>query len=783
MSLLTGMFLGLMLSAQANGGAQSSTPAMPVVAPSAMAFPLCDVRLLDGPLKHSQDLAADYLWHLEPDRLLARYRLEAGLGKKGENYPGWEEKELPGVGLGFYLSGCAKLFAVTDDTRFQDRLTYMIGELDACQQANGDGYLLATRNGKQIFREIESGDIRAPGGWMLNGECEPYYALEKLFSGLRDAYRYAGNTRALEIAVRLGDWLDRHMAHLSEQQMDTLTQIEFGGMNWVLSDLYADTGDARYLALSRRWHDKQIMDPLARGVDCLPGKHANTQFPKLCGMAARYPYSGDIADRNAPAFFWDRVVNHHSYVTGGNSENEHFGPPDQLSDRLSPTDTELCNSYNMIRLTQLLFCIEPKCAYADYAERVLFNHVLAAQHPGDGRICYFTPLAPGYARSYEELYGRFACCTCSGFDSYAKHAEFLYAHNDRNLFVNLFAGSELRWREKGLILRQETRYPDEDRIRFTFTCDAPVEFTFNLRCPAFCVDGASISFNGDVQAVAARPGSYAVLHRTWRSGDTVELHVPMTLRVEAMPDNPARVAFFAGPILLAAGLDAATTQDDEDAAPVLIAGDSPLTAALSPVEGTPLEFTLKDIARPKDFTLRPFFRLHDQPYAVYWDVMTDAAWTRKQAEHRERSEARKTLEAQTLDRVMVGDAASESAHKMQGENTQSGFGAYGKHMRKQWRHAAPGGWFSYEVAVGPGQPAALLCTYWGRELGARTFDVLVNGTVIATQSLDGNHPEDFYDVSYGIPAELTKGAAKVCVTFKPQQGNTAGGLFGLRTLK
>ena len=389
---------------------------------------------------------------LEADRLIARFRREAGLEKKAENYPGWEEKQLPGVGLSFYLSGCAKLQATTGDARFRERIKHAISELDACQKANGDGYLLATRNGKRIFKEIESGNIRWEGGWTLNGEAEPYYAMEKLLSGLRDAYRYAGNATALEIEKRIGDWLDQHMSHLSEQQMDTLMQCEYGGMNWVLSDLYADTGDARYLALSRRWHDKKIEDPLASGQDCLPGKHANTQFPKLCGLAARFPYTGDITDRITAAFFWDRVVNHH---------------------------------------------------------------------------------------------------------------------------------------------------------------------TLGLKCPTWCVGGVAILLNGKPQAVTARPGGYASIKRVWQSGDRVELRFPMSLRIETMPDNAHKAAFFVGPILLAAAVDDAVAKEGENSLPpVLVAGDHPLTQALVRSARNSIDFTLTGIARPKDLALSPFFRVHDKPYSI-----------------------------------------------------------------------------------------------------------------------------------------------------------------------
>ena len=778
MLALAGLLLAALVPAANENPAPS--PAPTVVAPSATAFPLKDVHLLGGPLKHSQDIAAAYLLSLEPDRLLARFRQEAGLEKKAENYPGWENKELPGVAVSFYLSGCAKLFATLADQRFQDRVNYCLDELQACQQAAGNGCLTATRNGRKLFDAIAAGDIRLGGGWMLNGEPEPYYALEKLFSGLRDAYRHAGNRKALEIEARLGDWLEKHMSTLSDQQMDTLMQVEYGGMNWVLSDLYADTGDARYLALSRRWHDKSIEDPLAIGQDCLPGKHANTQFPKISGLAARFPYTGDIADRLVPQFFWDRVVNHHSYVTGGNSEAEHFGPPDRLSDRLWPQTTELCNSYNMVRLTQLLFEIEPRAEYAEFVERVLFNHVLAAQHPADARICYFTPLLTGCPRTYESLYDDFKCCTCSGLDSYAKHGEFIYMHDRDTLFVNLFAASEVRWAEKDLTLHQDTRFPDEDRARFTFTCGQPTELTLALRCPVWCVEGVSIAVNGEPQSVSARRGGYAAVKRAWRNGDRLEIHLPMTLRTETTPDNPNKVAFFAGPILLAAPADpVAPGEDDERIAQALIPDGNPLTQALVPVKEPPLTYELKGIAKPRDFVLQPFFRLHDKPYIVYWDILTADNWARQQADRSKRTE----LDDQTVDRVLIGDNASESAHQMRQKESHSGYGAYGKHLRRRWRDAGPGGGFSYEVSVLPGQANRLSCTYWGRELGARTFDILVDGTVIATQTLDEKHPEDFYEVVYPLSPERVGSKTKVRVEFKPHAGNMAGGLFGFRVLK
>jgi hypothetical protein len=434
----------------------------------------------------------------------------------------------------------------------------------------------------------------------------------------------------------------------------------------------------------------------------------------------------------------------------------------------------------MVRLTQLLFYIQPKPEYADFAERVLFNHILAAQHPGDGRICYFTPLSPGCGRKYETLYDGFTCCTCSGMDSYAKHADFIYAHSEDDLYVNLFAASEVLWRDKGVSLRQDTNFPDEASAKFTFTCAQPVEFTLYARCPAWSVDGIEVLLNGEAQNVSARRGGYAAIKRTWQSGDVVELRFPMSLRIESMPDDPNKVAFFYGPILLATPFDPETSNSPT---PVLIRGDKPFTQSIVSVEGKSLEFTLTGAARPSDLPLLPFFRLHDKPYVVYWDVTSEDEWNQRVEKRAVKVREQEVLNARTVDVVKIGDEVSESAHGFKGENTQSGNGAYGQYMETKWRHAAPGGWFSYDLAVVQGQPNALLCSYWGKETGARVFDILVNGTIVATQTLDSSRASEFYVVETPIPAELFKDAAKITVTFKPHDGNTAGGVFGVRVVK
>jgi uncharacterized protein len=751
------------------------------VPPRCQPFDLRDVRLIEGPFKESQDAHAAYLLKLDPDRLVSRYRVEAGLQPKAPNYPGWEQQELPGVGAGFYLSGCSRMYAATGDRRFLARVEYVVNELEQCQEANGNGYLLATKGGKRIFAEIERGDIRLSDGWLVNGEAEPYYALEKLFAGLRDAWRVAGVRKALEINTRLGDWLERHMSHLSDDKMQQIMSYEFGGMNWALVDLHADTGEPRFLSLSRRWDHKSILDPLSRGQDILPGQHANTQFPKISGLAARYPFSADPTDRATAEFFWDRVVHHHSFVTGDNSTGEHFGEPDKLNDRLSAVTTETCNAWNMVRLTSLLFAINPRAEYAEFTERVLWNHVLAAQHPRDARVCYYVPLESGHAKPYESLFDRFACCTCSGFDSYARHGDSIYFHAADELYVNLYIASELHWRDQGLTLRQETRLPDEDVVRFRFALASPQRFKLALRHPRWVAPKMSLAVNGAFQSDSGRPGDYVVLDREWKSGDTVEIKMPSTIRVETMPDNPRRVAFLKGPIVLAGDLGPPTSPEASDV-PRLVPENRQPADWLKPAPGGPLRFQLNGVGRPRDVSVLPFFRVTDHYYVVYWDVLTSEQWTAVKRERDAELARRKATDARTVDRVIIGDPNSEKAHRLTVQQSNTGRGAYGERMDTHWRDA-PDGWFSYELGVAPDRPVELVCTYWGKEVGPRTFDVLVDGRVIATTSLDSNHPADFYDQPYHIAKELTHGKKRVIVTFHAHPQNTAGGVFGVRVIR
>jgi DUF1680 family protein len=742
-------------------------------------FKLTEVRLLDGPFKKAMESDGAYLLRLDPDRLLSWFRKEAGLKPKGEVYGGWEAMGIAGHSLGHYLSACSMMFAATGDVRFRKRVHYIVAELELCQKTIGNGYVAAIPNGKKIFQEVAAGDIRSKG-FDLNGGWVPWYTLHKLFAGLLDAEMYTASRAALVVAIKLADWAYDTTANLTEEQFQRMLACEHGGMNESLAELYARTGNNKYLSLSRRFHHKAVLEPLARKEDRLQGLHANTQIPKLIGLARRYELTAEAADRTAAEFFWDRVVRHHSYVIGGNSEGEHFGPPDKLNHRVGGNTCETCNTYNMLKLTRHLFSWSASADYADYYERALYNHILASQNPADGMVCYYVPLRPGAEKTYSKPFDSFWCCVGTGMENHTKYGDSIYFHDDDTLWVNLFVASELTWRRKGLILRQETLYPESDTVSFRFSGRRPISLSLRLRYPAWATNGLRVSINGQPQRVSAGPGSFLELRRTWSNGDKVDLSIPMSLRLEAVPDNPQRVAVLFGPIVLAGELPSAEEAMARGSVymPALLTRDRQLTDWLKPNEARPLTFQTDNVGKPGDVTFSPFYRMHQQRYSVYWDLLTPEQWIVREASFKAELERVRLLEAATIDFVQPGEMQPERDHDMQGERT-----TVGEHQERKWRHASDGGWFSFALKVVPDKPIALICTYWGGELGPRKFDVLVDGVTIATQSLQSDKPGEFFDVTYAIPEQVTKGKNKVTVRFQAHTGNTAGGLYGLRAIR
>lgn len=743
----------------------------------AEAFPLVEVRLLDGPFKHAQELDHDYLLEVEPDRLLAWYRKEAGLTPKAPVYGGWESKGVAGHTLGHYSSACAQMYAATGDERLWRRVDYIVGELALCQQANGNGYVAAMPNGKKVFAELAKGDIESQG-FDLNGAWVPFYTLHKELAGLRDAYRLCGHTNALAVERRLADFIRQTLGHLNHEQMQKILACEYGGMNEALADLYADTGDTNYLRLARRFYQEAVLTPFAEHKDILNGLHANTQIPKLIGLADLYELTGDTNDRSAAAFFWDRVVNHHSYVTGGDGLEEHFGPPDKLNDRLGNNTTETCNVYNMLKLTGHIFEWTASAAAADFYERALYNHILASQNSDDGRVIYNLTLAMGGRKHYETQFNSFTCCVGTGMENHARYGAAIYFHTTNSLYVNLFIASELDWKEQGIHLTQETKFPDDETSRLIFRCVQPQKFTLHIRRPYWAGNGYAVMVNGEPQDVSgSSPSSFINVTRTWRNDDKVEIHLPRALHLQAMPDNPDRVAVLFGPLVLAGilGPENDPNAGKSDYVPVLLTDNKPPSDWLRPLKNEFCMFQTENVGCPHDVTLRPFCRINSGHYTVYWDIFTQPQWRAREAAYEAEQKARQELESRTVDFFQPGEMQPERDHNFTGEKSR--FGDAGGH---KWRDAIDGGWLSWDMKVVPNQSQTLMLTYWGSDGGGRAFDILVNGQLLSGQTLTNNAPGRFFEVTYPLPTAWLKDQKTINIRIQAHPGMTAGGIFGAR---
>jgi len=744
----------------------------------ALPFELDEVTLLEGPFKHALELNIQSLLQYEPDRLLAKFRKEAGLEPKAEHYHGWEDDTLAGHSLGHHLSACSLMYKSTGDSRFLERVNYMVDELGECQEADGDGYIGAFPEGKRIFeQEIAQGDIRARA-FNLNGIWAPFYTQHKVLSGLNDAYHLCSSEKALEIQKKFADWLETVVMGLNEEQFQEMLKCEHGGINEALANLYADTQDERYLGMARLFHHRAILDPLAEEQDILPGKHGNTQIPKLIGLARLYELTGNETDRKTAKIFWDRVVHHHSYVTGGHGNHEYFGEPDKLRDRLSQGTTETCNVYNMLKLSRHLFMWEAEAQVSDFYERALLNHILSSQHPEDGRVIYNLSLEMGGYKVYQDPFW-FTCCVGTGMENHSKYSRNIYFHSDEELFLFQYIASELDWEEKGLKIRQVTNYPEEPKITLEFICEKPVPLTLQIRYPYWAEKGIQIKVNGKNQKLEGEPGSFVALQRKWRDGDQVEILIPFTLRLEAMPDDENRVAVMHGPLVLAGDLGPVDDPEAQDSlyVPVFMTQDRNPAHWTEPVPGEPNTFKTKDVGKSRDVKLKPFYKTHERRYSVYWDLMTEQAWKERQKAYQQEQEHQKRLEQMTVDFVQPGERDLEKEHGFKGESARPG-----SFRRRRYREAREG-WFSYDMKVFKGQPMALAVDYWGGYPGSKTFDILVDGKVIATEDISNKKDGHFVNVVYDIPDKLTFGKEKITVTFKAHSGNTAGPVFGVRTIK
>ncbi|MCF7974783.1 MAG: glycoside hydrolase family 127 protein [Phycisphaerae bacterium] len=758
-------------------------------------FPLKDVRLLESPFSRAVKINRQYLLAHDPDRLLAPFRREAGLEPKAKPYGNWESSGLDGHSAGHYLSAISLMIAsgADPDGEFNRRLDTMLEELALCQTAYGDGYMGGVPRSRQLWDRTASGDLNAIRRYWV-----PWYNVHKTFAGLRDAYQLAGKQKARTLLVGLGDWCLKVTSGLTDEQMQRMIGMEYGGMNEVMADVYAITGEEKYRQAAIRFNHRAVFDPLVRHEDRLTGLHANTQIPKIVGMERIAALTGNAEEHSGAEFFWQTVTQHRCVAFGGNSVSEHFNDPQDFSGMIEHREgPETCNTYNMLRLTEKLFAAEPKAVYADYYERALYNHILASIHPTRPGYVYFTAIRPDHYRVYSQPEHAFWCCVGTGMENPGRYGEFIYARAKHGVYVNLFIPSKLSVPDYGMVLTQETQFPDKASTTLHLKLDDPKTFTLKIRHPAWVTAGDFVvKVNGQSVAVESTPSSYAAIRREWKNGDTVDVALPMHTSVERLPDGSDWVAILQGPIVLAKpdgteNMDGLFADDGRmshvahgpmvplDRVPALLTTEEALLSHVTadPSAG-PLHFRIKDVIEPlvpAGLPLIPFFRLHERRYQMYWELTTAEQVAARKERLAAQERARAAREAATIDFVAVGLQQPEVEHELQGEGMASGV-----HNGRRWRHGAV---IQYTLDSQGAKAVILAVTYSGDDRG-REFDILVNGTVIATQRLTGERPGHFIEKRYSIPSEILQapGNGRLTVRFVAKR-QLAGGLFDVRLIK
>jgi len=723
-------------------------------------FDLRHVRLLEGPLRDAQERNRRYLLSLDPDRLLHTFRLTAGLPSSAEPLGGWEKPtcELRGHFAGHYLSACALAHSATGDEAFKALAEALVAGMGRCQATHGNGYLSAFP--EEFIDRVETG----------RRVWAPWYTLHKILAGLLDVHAHCGTGEALEIASRMAAWVGARVGRLDDSRMQRVLDVEFGGMSEAFWNLYAVTGQAEHRRLAERFEHRAVLDPLAEGRDALRGLHANTQIPKAIGAARAYELTGDPRYHDIASYFWHQVVGRRAYCCGGTSNYECWREgPDRLAAELSAETHENCCTHNLMKLARHLFGWHPEARFADYYERALYSGILPTLHPDvPGAIMYYVPMKGGLFKYFGDPDDTFACCNGTGIESFAKLADSLYFHDDGGLWVNLFHASELTWPEKGVRLRQETRFPEEDRTRLTVEVDKPLEFALRVRIPGWTGQGASVTVNGEPVPQALLPASYAEIRRTWRRGDRVEVRLPMGLRLDRMPDDANLAAIAYGPVVLAGelGTDGMTdsvktgvgreagrmnTEGPAMPAPAIVTGQDDPRDWVKPAADLPLTFRTEGVGRPKDVALIPFYRLFGQRYAVYWELCTPDRWALQQA-------AQPALPEGALDRVVIGDPRSEHEHYFQAYQYEMGTEAGRTWVRSRF-------WVRYDVALPPDVPIAVRCLLIGQD-AAVPFDLYVDGRKVEAAASAPEPSDGLVTVTHRIPEEMTRGRTRVAIALK-----------------
>jgi len=741
-------------------------------------FSMTDLKMTDSYAVNAFSKEVKYLLSFDNNRLLAGFRDNAGLNmQNAKRYGGWENTLIGGHTVGHYLSALAQAYtnpnlSESDRTAVMNKIKALVDGMAECQKnSKGQpGFLWAAtkKSGKGVefqFDNVEAGKTSS----IFDDAWVPWYTMHKLIQGFVDVYKYTGYENAKNVASGLGDWTYNRASKWNSQTQSVVLRVEYGGMNDCLYELYSITGKQTHADAAHKFDETALFDKvLTGGANVLNGRHANTTIPKFIGALKRYIVldGADGSDKylKYAEAFWNMVITHHTYITGGNSEWEHFGMDDILDKERTNCNCETCNSYNMLKLSRELFKITGDKKYMDYYERTYYNSILSSQNPETGMTTYFQPMATGYFKVYSSEFDHFWCCTGSGMESFTKLGDTMYMKKGNTLYVNFYQSSVINWKEQNVKITQESTIPDGDKT--TFTVDGSGSLDLRFRIPDWISGSMTVKVNGEKISYTEADG-YAQVKRDFSSGDRIELTVPEKVRAHALPDNGGNAyAFTYGPIVLSAELgttdmkkgstgmwvsipDKSTVSDDT----IYVNGENgSVSTFMSQIDkflvkdSSSLKFTLT--GTDKKYTFTPHYRQYQQRYGIYWHYKNSGNVIEKPVP---------VAEIETTDTVQPGYGQYEidELHSMSEYKTES------VTDDSTYRYTTEGtGYFGYRMAVDEDADYSLLTVSFRKEDNGKTIKIRVGDSVVYSQKLNYTGNESTYQVKIKVPADVISASAK-----------------------
>ena len=740
-------------------------------------FTLRDLTMTDPYCTNAFSKEMDYLLSFDTERLLCGFRENAKLSTNGaRRYAGWENTLIAGHTVGHYLSACAQAYqnpALTSSQRakLDDILDKLLSGMRTCQQNSKGrpGFLWAgqvkdSNNVEKQFDLVQQGKTN-----IINESWVPWYTMHKLVQGLVDVYNMTGKSTAKDIASALGDWTYNRCSTWNQQTHNTVLSIEYGGMNDCLYQLYAITGKDTHAAAAHYFDETALHERvLSGGADVLNNRHANTTIPKFIGALRRYQVmngrtvNGEKIDASRylkyAEAFWDMVVTHHTYITGGNSEWEHFGKDDILDAERTNCNCETCNSYNMLKLSRELYKITGDKKYMDFYEGTYYNSILSSQNPESGMTTYFQPMATGYFKVYSSPYDSFWCCTGSGMESFTKLGDTIYMHSGDALYVNMYQSSEIAWAEKNVTVKQESNIPNSDTSVFTVSGSGTIDL--KLRIPQWKAGTMTVSVNGSGVSYKTADG-YAEIDGV-KGGDKVTVKIPMEITAYPLPDNKAVYGFKYGPIVLSAELGKQNMTTGSTGMWVTIPKEQivssqnitiskqgqSVAAFMAEIndhfskDPNSLTFTLNDTSQKLTFT--PHYQQYQQRYGIYWKFLSNGTVI-------DEKPPRAKITVTDTVQPGYGQYENDEQHDMRALNT------VGITDDSTYRYAKAGGYFTYQMEVDPEAVFSMLSVRFRHSDNGKSIRVRVGDTVLFAETLNHTGTSATYDVRIPIPpAVLTR---------------------------